>query len=340
MNLTRLQDVAMDAVQPDNVLSFLDLVATNIGLGLDNLLLLWSQDTVAGAVAGPAALGSNAEATLVLERPQLYQVGTAVRAGSLPVGVVRVEDTDFEIQKHELMGIADKIVTATNVTIEAVPKKALSRPLDGAEYNLRSEVFYVANDIPEQKQTEALLLAYIRYRALLALQIHGEAAKEDGLFGLKVQAVRYVVSKYFNIKCDTLRGVLFRLLGREDAEDVYTFLNSVAQESFDIIQALSVPMLSFDETAYLNDIRNIFPDYDILTVAIHGLASTANLPEARPIMRHLGGKLRKAAEYPEVVERIMNSPCIYSYPPTPLVPDPEKKDTETHEGTVKNDIEI
>lgn len=244
----RARKIAEKAAARDGVFPFLRVCVENRNLSLINLLLVFEQ---------------NPEAKMVCGKRAWEQLGRTIKADASPIQiilpeilpeqeekyhVVSVYDYDStegkeKKEKQEKIAFADRITQLTGATWELVPEEAMKERLERGFYKEENHVFYLSDACTREQQEQTILELYIDY----VLTVMGN---NDKLVRL---AVCFVVYEYFGVK-HTIVSALFGKLGKMNPEEKWKFLSMVWHISKRVLDDLEGYRLTFNETAFLNDL--------------------------------------------------------------------------------------
>lgn len=301
----------------ETILKFLRLMSRNPWISALNDYLLFTQDENAGIVCGAAAWKHSGReirenVSHILVAPVLVNEGGKDTVEFDPVNVIEEYYTDGEdIPLPSPERIPDAVARVTGYTLELVPEGKLSRikKLAGCDIDSAAEVIRVSNSLSEQKIYSAILGAYIWYY-LDMVKIH------DSLVGV---AVRYLLCEYYRLETAGIKGVLFAGLTELEDEDIYSFFEVVQRCSFNIIQMLTEPLLSFDETAVTNQLLKSGDPEAFLNALYKAKEDTAGDSFAGYVIEGLINKVREDSEIiDKLYQQKTKDGCLYSYPPTKI----------------------
>ena len=322
INYDALYAAAVEIVKERNIMGFLDLISNNINFSCLNLILLHQQIPDAKAVCGAnawTALGRTIKpdakmAALVC--PEITMEDGSYVASYKPVPVIDYTSTSdgTEIKHYCPDDMIGAILAATDSSMEFVPPESISDKMKqvGAEYNTVHRVFYLSTKWQNngQKRIEAMLDAYIEY-----------VCGYEGIIGdcELYHAIRYVVFHYFGITSQSIRsirGLLFTKLQEREAEVILRFLCLVRAHSFDIIESLTAPMLSFEETAVVNEQLKTGNKEEFLA-QLEAIHDGIEYHEWSEIIASLHEKIEKCADETtsDLLKQKRDIGCIYTLPP-------------------------
>lgn len=136
---------------------------------------------------------------------------------------------------------ADRITQITGAVWELVPEAALQGRMEKGFYDRSRNTFCISESISGEERERVILMLYTDY-------VLDSKGAEDKLVRM---AVRYVVWEYFGCK-HMLVSALFGKLNRLTGEEKLAFIKQVRRLARCVIEDLTVRVLDFNETAYVN----------------------------------------------------------------------------------------
>lgn len=324
VNDNALYTAAVHIAKPENIMGFLDLIAKNLNMSCLNLIFLTQQLPNADAVCGEKAWQAIGRAVnpdpkyAILFCPDIKCDADKITADYKPVTVVDYMSTTGgkPVAHYKPDNMIGAICDAANCSMEFAPSKAIldSRMRGiGAEYNEVNPVFYLDEKLKNNgsRREDAMLEAYIKY----VCSVEGVYGEDNELYN----AIRYVVYHYFGMKgidCNRIRAGTFCLLPRRQPEEILEFLCKVRAFSFDIIESLTAPMLSFEETAVVNALLNT-DDKDTFLKQLSDIETAIEYHEWVEIVKSLHEKIEKCIDTTtaELLKKKQADGCIYTLPP-------------------------
>lgn len=286
-----LEDVANNVVCKDNILDFLNIMVYNPHLSITNLALLYKQKPCTSVVCGRTAwlkygrrVKDNAKPLVLYipkislsKEPEEFKIDnqTQVLEDNIIVYIENAEYknnydavlaydyndteiTDEEIEKRKneitpknysifpelLPNFRDTIIEVTQVSTEFVENDFLNSKL--YKYDKSNNTFYISEDITddEDKINNAYIDLFIDY-CFDTFNIEDKCLK---------LAVKYIIYKRYDLKPNNIKGALFTKLDNYPTKQKIAFLNVLNLISSSLIQDLEGYVLSFDETAFINDL--------------------------------------------------------------------------------------
>lgn len=263
-------------IENENILTYLDVIASNPSLSYLNHILLFAQGMRAEVVCGRGAWEAMGR-TIKEDATMLHIIYPAIVITEEGVPYkendksVRDEETDIQFMikqskfdiRYLVMGayaysdtmgkeieerptlehILDRIATITELTPEVVDKPF---PLfEQGEYDAETKRFFLSKNCPSKKENETLLSVFIDYM----MDEHKNTDKE-----LKL-GIKYVVLKYFGCDITNINPKLFGFLRKRTDEELVLFCRELQYFSWKAINELQeIPTLNFDETAFVNEL--------------------------------------------------------------------------------------
>lgn len=243
----RIKEVIQSAVSRDQLLSLLRVLSCNINLSLQNLLLLYEQKQDAGVICGKKAweqLGRSIIDSAVPMQILFPEIELGKDVVMRPVKVYDIASTrGKEIGTGMVISFADRITQMTGIIWEIVPAKALGESLSQGRFDTDHRVFYLSEACPKDQQDQVILDLYLEY-------VMHETGITDKLVRM---AVLYVLYARWNIKT-TIVSALFGKLGKMTEDEKRDFIRTVLFLSKRIVDDMEGYSLSFQETAFINDL--------------------------------------------------------------------------------------
>ena len=265
-----------NVIQNENILTYLNIIASNPSLSYLNHMLLFAQGKRAEVVCGRGAWEAMGR-TIKEDATMLHIIYPAIviTEEGMPYKendkFVRDEETDIQFMikqskfdiRYLVMGayaygdtdgkeieerptlehILDRIATITELTPEVTDKPFPL--LKMGEYDAETKRFFLSKNCPSEKENETLLSIFIDYM----MDEHKNTDKE-----LKL-GIKYVVLKYFGYDITNINPKLFGLLRKRTDEELVLFCRELQFFSWKAINELQeIPTLNFDETAFVNEL--------------------------------------------------------------------------------------
>lgn len=267
---------ARTIIEKENILTYLDIVASNPSLSYLNHMLLFAQGKRAEIVCGRGAweamnrtIKDNATmlhiiypAIVITEEGIPYKENDkCVRDGEtdiqfmikqskfdiryLVMGAYAYSDTEGQSieKKTSTISFMDRIATITELTPEIVDKP-FPYSIYG-EYDIETNTFFLSKNCPDEKEKETLLSIFVDY-------LMNEEKNTDKELKL---SIKYVVLKYFGYDITKINSALFGFLKKRTDEELILYLRELQFFSWKVINELQeIPTLNFDETAFVNEL--------------------------------------------------------------------------------------
>lgn len=281
-----LKQVANEVVTKDHIIGYLDVVKNNLNMSVLNQAMIYLQRPHAKMVCGKKAWESM-ERTIksdtlpvvlffptlrMTEPPEEYEVdGVPQVVGDtnvsmnkkepvfkheyIPVNAFDFDSTEGNIipdNTPHLESFSEAIMDITGASIENVPLENMDK-VNGYKYDKEQNVIYISDDFKSDKEyTRALidaLLAYIFY----SHQLNDKCLKA---------AIKYVISEHYDIP-NNIAASLFTKLNEKSEEEKLDFLYLLQYYTSNIVQDFEGYYLTFNETAFINDIYDTANPSDI-----------------------------------------------------------------------------
>lgn len=310
----RIRELACKAASKEKIFSFLRLFSHNVGLSLENLLLVWEQREDALTVCGRRAweqlgrLVKDDAVSMQILFPELLPDGSCNMRN---VCVFNYADTvGADLEKSVNVSLADRITLITGISWEVVPEEVLQASLKLGLYNKKENVFYISKGCAGESKQLVVLELYLDY----VLEVEHI---EDKLVRM---AVLFVLYEYFGMP-NKLISALFGKIDRLDEAAKVQLLRTVILIGRKLVDDLVGYTLSFNETAYINsllssgnkeDMKKDFED------AIKNCKCEVVCEELALLQK----KLENVAAH--CLEGLFQKKCqrkLFSYPPEELVYD-------------------
>ena len=250
---SKIMEIAERAASKDGILTYLKMLSSNLHLSFQNLLLVFEQDSKAQWVCGRKAweqigrVVNEDTKPITLLFPKICLSGEQekiYRGEYLKVVCYGLESTEGRPYiRNKQLDFADRITFLTGATWEIVPEVALKSSLYQGFYDRDRNIFCLSQNCSKEQQELTILELYIDY----VLQENGITDK------LLKMAVVYVMNEYFGFK-NNIISALFGKLGKYTIEEKFIFLKKTGQISKQILDDLEGYTLTFNETAFLNDL--------------------------------------------------------------------------------------
>ena len=347
LDIKELKSNARNIILKENILNYLDTIVSNPSLSYLNHMLLFIQGRRGEVVCGRGAWEAmgrtiKAEATMLhILYPAIVitDEGVSFRENDkdvldietnipfmmkqtkfdiryLVMGVYAYSDTEGkEIEdKPVKINLFDRIAVITEITPEIVEKPF---PLfEQGEYDPETNRFFLSKNCPSEKEKETLLSMFIDY----LMQDMKNSDKE-----LKL-AIKYVVLKYFGCDITKINPALFGRICKRTDEEILLFLQELQQYSYKAINELQkTPTLSFDETAFVNELLisnrkdDLYLLFDRVIASIDYADSVGlndDIKEELANLRHKISLLSEEAIKELYIKKQRNQ--IFTYPATPI----------------------
>ena len=321
LRLDAIVSATTEIAKTENIMGFFDLMSHNITLSCLNLILLHNQIPKALEVCGEMAwerigrkvISNPKTAVLMCPEVTVKDKEDSVSVAYKPAIVIDYNSTTGrplpgkDIPKN----IVDAISLAANTSVETVNPSLIKEKGVGAEYNQERCVFFLSNKWSNSnRQNEAMLYAYIEYICGIQGVIEDVELRH---------AIRYVVSKYLGISSQSINSIqsgIFLKLSNRAPQRIYEFFYLVRTLSFKIIEDITSPMLSFEETALVNGILNN-ANHDWFMRKLDMVADEIDYLEWSEIALSLKEKIRVEASNKVLKLYIQKSKYgyVYTYPP-------------------------
>lgn len=247
--------VVETAASKEGILNFLNVLANNPHLSFLNLLLVYEQKPTAKMVCGRKAWEQMGY-MVCEEAEEIKLLFPHIRKTVLvDKSVYNVEYRDVncfdldstqgsnQVGKKKPVIFADRITQLTGATWELISEEALRDALVQGFYDEKDNIFYLSRNCTTEQQKQVALELYIDY-VLVGFGL------EDKLLKM---AVTYVMNEHYHLK-NTIISALFGRLGIYTVDEKSVFLRNVQRVSKQIIDDLDGITLSFNETAFINDL--------------------------------------------------------------------------------------
>lgn len=309
-----------EIAKTDNIMGFFNVMAHNINLSCLNLILLYTQLPDAQEVCGEMAweqIGRKVvpePQTAVLMCPEVdFTSDSTVTVTYNPVLVVDYASTTGRQlpPKPVPEDIIGAILLAANTSMEVVEPSFIKERGVGAEYNRDRCVFFLSNKWDTaSRRTEAMLFAYIEYICGIQGVIDDSELRH---------AIRYVVFTYLGISSQSIKSIqggIFMKLSKRPPQNIYDFFYLVRTIALKIIEDLTSPMLTFEETSLVNGIlTNANQDWFLKKLDM--VADEIDYLEWSEIASSLKEKIRASIGDTTLNLFIQKRKCdcIYTFPP-------------------------
>ena len=334
-------------IECENILSYLDIIASNPSLSYLNHMLLFVQGKRAEVVCGRGvweAMGrtiKDSAAMLHIIYPAIVITKDGIPYKEHNKDVIDIEtgiqfmikQTEFDI-RYLIMGayaysdtegkqiektahginFMDRIAVITQSTTEIVDKVF---PLGQmGEYDTETDIFYISKKCPDEKKNEVLVSIFIDY-------LMHDNKNDDKQLKL---AIKYVVLKYFGYDITNINPKIFGLLRKRTDEELIIFCRELQYFSWKAINELQeIPTLNFDETAFINELLcsdrkdDIYCLFDNVITSIdyadpHGLND--DIKEELADLRHKISLLDEENIQEMYIQKQRSR--IFTYPATPI----------------------
>ncbi len=332
----RARSIAESAVTRDNILPLLKVCAANISLSYLNQLLIFNQKPNARAVCGRKAwehLGREIKDDAVPIQILFPRFRKEIRTDSFTKAGCRAEyvsvnvfefgsteGREYQAQRKKVI-FADRITQITGITWELVDSEALAEALEYGMFDRERKVFCLLDNCTEEQSNRTIISLYIDY-------VMDMSKIDDKLLKL---AVSYVVYEYLGIKHMIVRA-LFGRLEKMEADGKLGFLKHVLWFSKRVIGDLESNILSFNETAFINELL-VTDDKDVMYLQFQQIAASLEHDELREELEYLAWRLKNSKD--GYLTWLLEQKCqktLFSYPPPFLILD--ETDYHKEEGGI------
>ena len=322
------KEIANKAASRACILQFLRLYVVNRTFSLINLLHIYEQKPDAKAVCGKRAwehLGrrlKNDAAPILLLLPDVS--GGWKESYHMVNGYDRSSTEGCVYQEcRRRIAFADRVTQLTGATWELVPKEGMGGRLERGFYLKENHVFYLVDTCTKEQQEQTVLELYVDY-------VMDSAGCIDKLVRL---AVCFVVFEFFGIK-HTIVNALFGKLERMNLQEKWDFLLAVYHVSSQVLNDLEGYRLSFNETAFLNDLLETDQE-ETMERVIDKAAANIDREDWKEELRVLKEKLLKTRQ--GILKELCNMKFqkrLFSYPPVFLEMNPKDMISEWKENVL------
>lgn len=278
-----MDKVAQSVVCKENIIGFLKLMADNINMSPMNLAMIYLQRQDAKMVCGRKAwkkMGYEVKENaipIVIYVPLITEESEGVEftedgqaqvlkdnpdvviMESLPVfakefvpqNAFSLSDIEGEVDETPVMeeGFMDSIIEITGATQEIVPQAAINGMIEKGMYDREENIFYFSDEIDISTEYGRELFNKTALGLYASYVFENYDIENKSLF----YAVLYVIYEYFYISHEIESPLFFGLdkLGLDEKAEFIVTVNFIATE---IIMDMEGYALSFDETAFVNDL--------------------------------------------------------------------------------------
>lgn len=252
---SKAMSVVETAASKEGILNFLNVLVNNPHLSFLNLLLVYEQKPTAKMMCGRKAWEQMGHTVCYEAEPIKLLFPHIKEMMSADKSVYHVEYRDVScfdldstqgsnsVSKKKQIIFADRITQLTGATWELISEEALRDALVQGFYDEKENIFYLSRNCTTEQQEQVALELYIDY----VLAGHG---LEDKLLKM---AVTYVMNEHYHLK-NTIISALFGRLGKFTVDEKSMFLRNVQRVSKQIMDDLDGITLSFNETAFINEL--------------------------------------------------------------------------------------
>lgn len=308
----KAREIAEGVAEKAHLLPFLRVLVRNRTFSLENLLFIYEQNPGSKAVCGKRAweqLGRSVKADAVPIRLVYPDVSAGQGEGFCIVNGYDYDSTEGKEYKERRAPVvfADRITQLTGVTWELVPENVMGEHLGRGFYKKESQVFYMVDTCTESQREQTILELYVDY-------VIADTGCGDRLVRL---AVCFVIYEYFGVK-HMIVDVLFARLGKMSQKEKWDFLKAVYFFSQRILDDLEGYKLSFDETAFINQVLVTDNPAEIV-IAFEETAAYVSRKYWKATLLFLKEKLLKTREgFLTELCRRKYAKQLFSYPPVAL----------------------
>ena len=243
------------ATSKEEILKFLNVLVNNSHLSFLNLLLVYEQKPTAKMVCGRKAWEQMGHTVCYEAEPIKLLFPHIKEMMSADKSVYGIEYQDVNcfdldstqgsnsVGKKKAVIFADRITQLTGATWELISEEALRDALMQGLYDEKENIFYLSGNCTTEQQEQVALELYIDY-------VLAGFGLEDKLLKM---AVTYVMNEHYHLK-NTIISALFGRLGKYTTDEKSMFLRNVQRVSKQIMDDLDGITLSFNETAFINDL--------------------------------------------------------------------------------------
>lgn len=252
---SKAMSVVETAATKEGILNFLNVLVNNPHLSFLNLLLVYEQKPTAKMVCGRKAWEQMGHMVCDEAEPIKLLFPHIKEMMSADKSVYHVEYRDVNcfdldstqgsnsVGKKKQIIFADRITQLTGATWELISEEALRDTLVQGFYDEKENIFYLSRNCTTEQQDQVELELYIDY-------VLAGVGLEDKLLKM---AVTYVINEHYHLK-NTIISALFGRLGKYTTDEKSMFLRNVQRVSKQIMDDLDGIALSFNETAFINDL--------------------------------------------------------------------------------------
>lgn len=307
----RIREVTQKAAAREKLFSFLRVLSQNINLSFVNVLLVYDQKPDAGIVCGKKAweqLGRTVKGSAVPIQIMFPGIEEGKDVVMHPVSVYDIDSTEGKMPAPGIkIAFADRITELTGITWEMIPEAAFADGLELGRYDGERNVFYLSKGCPGNLQEQTILGLYLDY-------VMEENSIKDKLVRM---AVLYVLYERWHMK-NTIVSALFGKLGKMTVEEKGEFLKKVLLLSKRMVDDMEGDSLSFNETAFVNELL-YSNDIEAMKQGFEHAGQSIRDEEIRQELLQLVEKLAGAGKgYLEKLLRKKVERTLFSYPPVYL----------------------
>lgn len=316
---SKAMNVVETAASKEGILNFLNVLVNNPHLSFLNLLLVYEQKPTAKMVCGRKAweqighMVCDEAEPIKLLFPHIKEMMSADKS----VYHVKYRDVccfDLDsiqgsnsVGKKRTVIFTDRITQLTGATWELISEEALRDALVQGFYDEKDNIFYLSRNCTTEQQKQVALELYIDY-VLVGFGL------EDKLLKM---AVTYVMNEHYHLK-NTIISALFGRLGKYTADEKSMFLKNVQRVSKQIMDDLDGITLTFNETAFINDLLLSDSPEDIVKELGYVMDSVDDV-HLKEELYALKEKLVRTT--PDCVAKLYKMKCerkLFTYPPVYL----------------------
>lgn len=308
----RCNEIAIEAVSRENILSLLKVMVNNLHLSYWNLLFVYEQNPDARHVCGRRSWEMQGrqikaqDAGVKLLLPKVTYTQGHYRYSSLWVWAYGEDDTTGEkLYEHRREpDYADLITKRTGATWELVNEVNLQEAMTKGRYDAGQNVFYLCKGCTKEQLERTELSLYLDYVFL-----------QEGLTDKLLRfGVSYVIFEHFHIR-HTVVGALFGKLSKFTGEEKVDFLIQVRQAAVRVISDLEGYALDWEEAALVNDLM-ICENRERLFEILDKAASDLNGEEMGRRILELKNKLAVTRSgFIQWLYQQRAAQRVYSFPP-------------------------
>jgi hypothetical protein len=322
-----LSQVANEAVTKEHIISYLNVVRNNPNLSVLNQAMIYLQKPAAKMVCGKKAwenIGRTVKENarpIVLFFPSIHIAEAPENISTnekepvycndyIPVNAFDLDSTDGNIisdaaPKHE--PFADIIVDVIETSIEETTLTGNDK-VKGYKFEKENKVFYISDACKSDSERNRILMdIYLDY-IFDSYQITDKCLKA---------AIKYVMGEHYGFM-HNIAEPAFSKLNQKTEEEKLTFLYWLQYFTSNIIQDFEGYHLTFDETAFVNDLLHVS---DISKICVICDKSTFSIEDEllKDELQNMKSKLlRTTDDCLQHLLELREKQEVYSFPPYEL----------------------